>query len=474
MAEVTTFPAAMRRLGPFLPAPIFLLAALIAGKTAAPPAGATPVAAGERALALARAITACGPHPPGTPCHETARRTVHEALASIGVPVRVERLEDDRGPLLNLLARIPGSGAAPGRIVIGAHYDSVPAGPGAVDDAGAAAVAVETARLLRATPAAHEVEVAIFDGEESGLRGSARHVQMSTAADRDTIVAAVMMEMVGWPGEIPVTHTFRNLGGGASARAGAPGWLVDAVAAGGRAAGIEIPTGDPLVSLPYQLTVRNARVPFAADDFPFLAAGVPALFVSGSSFVNFYPAYHSADDTPARLAVPELARAVTVLEGIVRALDSRAPAPRAYGDDQALLLSGALIARPALLFLLALAAVPALFHARRRRAALLAALAAAGLALGGAAIDALTVVPLCAPALWVGALRGARARPARWLATAIALAAPLGAAGLFLAAAASYPGTIALAPFSTVALVSAGASLVALFASGSLSRRRDG
>ena len=54
-----------------------------------------------------------------------------------------------------------------------AHYDSVPEGPGASDDAAGVAVVLETLRALKAGPPLDRDVIALFtDGEESGCLGA--------------------------------------------------------------------------------------------------------------------------------------------------------------------------------------------------------------------------------------------------------------------------------------------------------------
>jgi hypothetical protein len=61
----------------------------------------------------------------------------------------------------------------PGDIVLGvAHYDSVPAGPGASDDGEGVATMLECARLLRDTRTRNPIGFLITDGEEAGLLGA--------------------------------------------------------------------------------------------------------------------------------------------------------------------------------------------------------------------------------------------------------------------------------------------------------------
>jgi hypothetical protein len=71
---------------------------------------------------------------------------------------------------------VPGQGKA---IVMMAHYDSVPAGPGASDDKSSVATILETARALKARGAAskHPVIALITDGEEAGLLGANAFLQ---------------------------------------------------------------------------------------------------------------------------------------------------------------------------------------------------------------------------------------------------------------------------------------------------------
>src|SRR5207253_4159698 len=66
----------------------------------------------------------------------------------------------------------PGAGKA---IVLLAHYDSVPAGPGAADDESGVATVIETARALiaRGLVGKHPILAVLTDGEEADLLGAA-------------------------------------------------------------------------------------------------------------------------------------------------------------------------------------------------------------------------------------------------------------------------------------------------------------
>jgi len=104
-------------------------------------------------------------------------------LMQHGVPVKLEmELEseflDDKGHT-SVLGEIRGSDL-PGEVVlIGAHLDSWHVGAGATDNGANCAVLIEAMRILKTLklPLARTVRVALWAGEERGLRGSAAYVK---------------------------------------------------------------------------------------------------------------------------------------------------------------------------------------------------------------------------------------------------------------------------------------------------------
>lgn len=82
------------------------------------------------------------------------------------------------GSLRNVLARIEGKHGGGQAVALVAHYDSVPFGPGAADDATGVAALLETYRVLKAGPPLdHDIIFIFTDGEEGaerkhGLRGA--------------------------------------------------------------------------------------------------------------------------------------------------------------------------------------------------------------------------------------------------------------------------------------------------------------
>ena len=124
-----------------------------------------------------RLAGAIGARPAGSAANEKARAYLIETLQLYGFDVRVQEA-DAAWPEAGVNARVANIVAVrPGqeRQAIGlvAHYDSVPYGPGAGDDAFGTAVALEAARVLaaRSSPR-YTLMVLLTDAEEHGLMGA--------------------------------------------------------------------------------------------------------------------------------------------------------------------------------------------------------------------------------------------------------------------------------------------------------------
>lgn len=85
-------------------------------------------------------------------------------------------------------------------VMIAAHYDSVPAGPGAADDGIGVAVALEIAYQLKGRKLTRPVLVVLTDAEEAGLVGAAAFAAHDPLAKR--VGAVVNMEARGTTGGV--------------------------------------------------------------------------------------------------------------------------------------------------------------------------------------------------------------------------------------------------------------------------------
>jgi hypothetical protein len=117
------------------------------------------------------------PHPLGSVANDAVRIRILAEFTKLGYqPVVHTAFEcSDAGlcaTVNNILARLEGT--EPGdAVMLSAHYDSVPAGPGDSDDGVGVASVLEIARALKAMPPPqHSIIFLVDDGEEAGLLGA--------------------------------------------------------------------------------------------------------------------------------------------------------------------------------------------------------------------------------------------------------------------------------------------------------------
>lgn len=131
-----------------------------------------------RAAILLREI-ASAPRPTGSAAAARTRELIYARLAALDLGPRVQATEvvsarDPRvaGTVHNVIGRLPGRDPSRALLLV-AHYDSVPASPGAADDGSGVATLLETARALRAGSRPRNDIIFLFtDGEELGLLGA--------------------------------------------------------------------------------------------------------------------------------------------------------------------------------------------------------------------------------------------------------------------------------------------------------------
>jgi hypothetical protein len=353
---------------------------------------------GAAAHRHASALAALGPHPWGSPRARAAAEYVAAQFREAGLgEVRLQEFESHgiRGANVIGVLRAPG----PEFLVVGAHHDSAPGSPGAYDDGGGVGVLIEAARVLaRRSSRPRALVFASWDGEEAWstgrttTAGARAFIQELGPRTRD-VVAALVVEMCGWPGGAPVFHAIAYddpLRPGGSVIT--PAWLIRAAQEGARAAGAPFPVGDPRLSWLYQPTVRAFRAPrHYGDDLAFLQAGLPAVFVSDSSFSSYYPWYHQSSDTPDKIAAASLAR---VGQGVLGAVEALGRVPRGPAAEPAwFAASGSVVGGTTLLAVGVASVLPGLAVAAVR--------GGAGRRLLQAALFGLLLWRQPVPALWV-------------------------------------------------------------------------
>ena len=167
----------------------FLLLGLFAlkGVLIEPPAPPARPAPGEfdTARALARLERVLGdqrPHPVDSEANDAVRVRLMAEIAALGLKPEVREAMDCSGfpksrtvscsRVRNVIAVIPG-GPLQDALLINAHYDSTPTGPGAADDGIGVATMLEVADHLRRERLARPVILLFNEGEEYGLNGAA-------------------------------------------------------------------------------------------------------------------------------------------------------------------------------------------------------------------------------------------------------------------------------------------------------------
>lgn len=173
----------------------------------------------------------------------------------------------------NIVARVPGS-ASTGAIMLVAHYDSVPSGPGAGDDSAAVAAILETVRALKSGPPLRNDLIVLFtDGEELGMLGAKAFVE-NYAALREVKVA-LNFEMRGDYGPVAMFQTSAD-----------NAWLIHALAAA------PFPRASSLAPAAYR------RLPNDTDLTVFLRAGIAGMNFAA---IRGLTRYHTRLDNIANL-----------------------------------------------------------------------------------------------------------------------------------------------------------------------------
>ena len=185
-ARALARPALTRRWLPLAAILLLIAGSLWLGLAQYRPPAALPVDApaadfsGERALADLPGF-AQAPRPMGSAAHGAAEQYLIDQLRALGLQPEVQAttgaalMENGSvwaGSVRNVVARIPGT-ASTGAVLLAAHYDTVPTGPGAGDCGSCVATVLETVRALRAgPPLANDVIVLFADAEEHDMLGA--------------------------------------------------------------------------------------------------------------------------------------------------------------------------------------------------------------------------------------------------------------------------------------------------------------
>lgn len=244
------------------------------------PVGEPVLFDGERALARVAAQLDLGDRSPGTAGHGAVQQWIVDELDAAGWPAKAQTFTYRDQTLTNLVAT--GSSSAQAYIVVGAHYDTRPIAdesplpnpgpvPGADDGASGVAVLLGLADVLPSDGLGCRLDLAFFDGEDSGRLGGWDWIVGSTylaAHLEQQPDAVVVVDMVG-DKELQL-YFEQNSDAGLRQEI----WRV----------------GE---SLGYPAFMDQVKYSMLDDHSAFLAQGIPAVDV-----IDFdYPFWHTPEDT---------------------------------------------------------------------------------------------------------------------------------------------------------------------------------
>lgn len=152
----------------------------------------------------------------GTPGFSASVDYVVGKLEAAGYGVERQEVAIPDGSTTNVLAERRGTG--PGVVMVGAHLDSVAAGPGINDNASGVAALLVIAEQLIALPAPSQtVRFAFWGAEEGGPFGSAAYVDSLDALARAEIHAYLNLDMIGSPNAVTFVYDEADAAAGSAA-----------------------------------------------------------------------------------------------------------------------------------------------------------------------------------------------------------------------------------------------------------------
>jgi hypothetical protein len=188
----------------------------------------------------------------------------------------------DYGTGASVLGRLPATTGDGGLIVVGAHFDGVPAGPAAADDGTGVALVLAAARYFaQLEPRDHPMVFVLFDQEEVGLVGSTLYADQ-LIADETVVDSVHCFDMISWDSDED---------GAAELWSPSPQLEVLYVGAGNA-------LGIPVQPVQFEYSDHQSFL-----DKGFVTVGVSEEFVGG----DYTPHYHQPTDTYDKIDFPYLA-----------------------------------------------------------------------------------------------------------------------------------------------------------------------
>lgn len=133
-------------------------------------------------------------------------------LEAMGYQVHRERFEVEGQAVCNLLVQRKGTSPAPRRLIVGAHYDTVPGSPGANDNGSGVVACLELARTFTKRESHHSLRFAFFVNEEApwfmtSSMGALVHAK-GCKQRAEPITGMICLESVGCYTDLPGSQRY--------------------------------------------------------------------------------------------------------------------------------------------------------------------------------------------------------------------------------------------------------------------------
>ena len=240
------------------------------------------------------------------------RAAIIKRLDQLGIKYRLETFTRGQRQGTNIVVELPRSEGRK-ELMLGAHYDRVAEGSGAVDNASGSAAVLELLAALKAEPLKnYALSAAFFDLEEVGLVGSAKHVQARQGKNLPTTF--INFDVFGYGDTLWVGARDKNTGAAA---------IIEKVATANKFP-IQIGPGYPPSDHLSFVTARIEALSFSLIDGTEIP-GILKMF-SGQQpdqVPRVMQIIHTPGDTMDKIDAVAVARALPVVEQAVRAIDAQ-------------------------------------------------------------------------------------------------------------------------------------------------------
>ena len=129
---------------------------------------------------------------------QAAEFIAEELNATKSISVTYQWFTHEGKKIANVIGTLPSANPNnQSKIVVGAHFDTVPNSPGADDNGSGTALLLEVAKVLSQFKFNCAIEFVAFNAEEVGLVGSSHYVQQASQAGED-ILLMINIDMCIW------------------------------------------------------------------------------------------------------------------------------------------------------------------------------------------------------------------------------------------------------------------------------------